>query len=220
MKVFQYSNTGNRETNQDYVLSKDFGQGISLYLVADGIGGYEHGEMASKIVAEEFANGLAKGLSLEDTTKAASQSLMQEKYNLGVLKMGTTVAGVLLKDTEASIFWSGDSRVYVFRSGQQIYQTKDHSLLNQLAEKRPLNYEERKRYQHIITRSIMGSPDDSVDIHNMTLLDGDELLVCTDGIYNDCPVDYLMESIRTNTFDIDKQNEDFSDNHTMIYILI
>ena len=220
MKVFQYSNIGNRETNQDYVLSKYFGQGISLCLVADGIGGYEHGEIASKIVGEGYAMGIANGLSVEEATQTVSKALLQEKYNLGVLKMGTTVAGVLLKDTEATIFWSGDSRVYVFRSGQQIYQTKDHSLLNQLAEKRPLNFVERKRYQHIITRSIMGSPDDSVDIHNLTLQDGDELLVCTDGIYNDCPVEYLMESIRNNSFDIDQQNENFSDNHSLIYISI
>lgn len=220
MKVFQYSNTGNRETNQDYVLSKDFGQDTNLFLVADGIGGYEHGEIASKIVGEGYAMGIANGLSVEEATQTVSKALLQEKYNLGVLKMGTTVAGVLLKDTEATIFWSGDSRVYVFRGGQQIYQTKDHSLLNQLAEKRSLNFVERKRYQHIITRSIMGSPDDSVDIHNLTLQDGDELLVCTDGIYNDCPVEYLMESIRNNSFDIDQQNENFSDNHSLIYISI
>lgn len=220
MRVFQYSNTGNRETNQDYVLSKDFGQGISLFLVADGIGGYEYGEIASQIVAEGYAKVLANGVSVEEATKAVSEMLQKEKYNLGIKKMGTTVAAILLKGKVATIFWSGDSRVYVFRSGQQIYQTKDHSLLNQLAEKRPLNFVEKKRYQHIITRSIMGSPDDSVDIHNLTLQDGDELLVCTDGIYNDCPVEYLIESIRNDAFDINKQNESFSDNHSIIYILL
>ena len=77
MKVFQYSNTGNRETNQDYVLSKDFGQGISLFLVADGIGGYEYGEIASQIVAEGYAKVLANGVSVEEATKAVSEMLQK-----------------------------------------------------------------------------------------------------------------------------------------------
>ena len=218
MRVFEYSNIGNRDVNQDYVLSKEFGQGISLYLVADGIGGYEHGEIASQIVGEGYANGIANGLSVEEATETVSKTLQQEKYNLGIMKMGTTVAAVLLKEKDATIFWSGDSRVYVYREDKLIFQTKDHSLLNQLNETRPLSFTEKKRFQHIITRSITGASDDNVDIHEMQLQDGDEILICTDGIYNDCPVDYLMESIRTNSFDIDKQNENFSDNHSLIYI--
>lgn len=66
----------------------------------------------------------------------------------------------------------------------------------------------------------MGNDDDHVDLHTLTLQQGDEILVCTDGLYNYCPVDYLMESIRTDSFDIDKQNEDFEDNHSLIYIAI
>ena len=220
MRVFQYSNTGNRETNQDYVLSKDLGQDMNLFLVADGMGGYEHGEIASQIVGEGYAMGIANGLSVEEATQTVSKALLQEKYNLGIPKMGTTVAAALLKDRHTCIFWSGDSRVYVYRKGELIFQTVDHSLLNQLNEMRPLSFMEKKRYQHIITRSIMGTSEDCVDIHEMELQDGDEILVCTDGIYKDYPVDYLMESLRNNSFDIDQQNENFSDNHSLIYISI
>ena len=64
----------------------------------------------------------------------------------------------------------------------------------------------------------MGNEDDRVDVCNKDLQEGDEILICTDGLYNDCPVDYLIESIRENRFDIDKQNEEFADNHSLIYI--
>ena len=52
MDIFKYSNIGSREVNQDYIVSQSFGQDVSLHLVADGIGGYECGEIASKVVGD------------------------------------------------------------------------------------------------------------------------------------------------------------------------
>lgn len=69
-------------------------------------------------------------------------------------------------------------------------------------------------------RSIMGNADDKVDHDSLDLCLGDEILICTDGMYNDCPIDYLIESIRTNNLDIEKQNNSFMDNHSFIYILL
>jgi Serine/threonine protein phosphatase len=119
---------------------------------------------------------------------------------------------------KATIFWAGDSRVYLFRNKEQLFQTEDHSILNELSRKRKLSFEERERYGHIITRSIMGNPDDMVDTCEMTLQEGDELLICSDGLYNDCPIDYLIDTLREDRFDIDKQNDGFTDNHSLIYI--
>ena len=59
----------------------------------------------------------------------------------------------------------------------------------------------------------MGNADDKVDHDSLDLCLGDEILICTDGMYNDCPIDYLIESIRTNNLDIEKQNNSFMDNH-------
>ena len=218
MKVFKYSNIGNREQNQDYLVSTKLGQDSSLHLVADGMGGYECGDIASKIVGDSYVYGLSRNMSIEDATREASNNIQIERRNLGVAKIGSTVAGVLICGMKATIFWAGDSRVYLFRNKEQLFQTEDHSILNELSRKRKLSFEERERYGHIITRSIMGNPDDKVDICEMTLLEGDELLICSDGLYNDCPIDYLIDTLREDRFDIDKQNDGFTDNHSLIYI--
>ncbi|UVQ42971.1 protein phosphatase 2C domain-containing protein [Bacteroides thetaiotaomicron] len=218
MKVFKYSNIGNREQNQDYLVSTKLGQDSSLHLVADGMGGYECGDIASKIVGDSYVYGLSRNMSIEDATREASNNIQIERRNLGVAKIGSTIAGVLICGMKATIFWAGDSRVYLFRNKEQLFQTEDHSILNELSRKRKLSFEERERYGHIITRSIMGNPDDMVDTCEMTLQEGDELLICSDGLYNDCPIDYLIDTLREDRFDIDKQNDGFTDNHSLIYI--
>ena len=218
MKVFKYSNIGNREQNQDYLVSTKLGQDSSLHLVADGMGGYECGDIASKIVGDSYVYGLSRNMSIVDATREASNNIQIERRNLGVAKIGSTVAGVLICGMKATIFWAGDSRVYLFRNKEQLFQTEDHSILNELSRKRKLSFEERERYGHIITRSIMGNPDDMVDTCEMTLQEGDELLICSDGLYNDCPIDYLIDTLREDRFDIDKQNDGFTDNHSLIYI--
>jgi len=218
MKIFKYSNIGNREQNQDYLVSTKLGQDSSLHLVADGMGGYECGDIASKIVGDSYVYGLSRNMSIEDATREASNNIQIERRNLGVAKIGSTVAGVLICGMKATIFWAGDSRVYLFRNKEQLFQTEDHSILNELSRKRKLSFEERERYGHIITRSIMGNADDRVDTCEMTLQEGDELLICSDGLYNDCPIDYLIDTLREDRFDIDKQNDGFTDNHSLIYI--
>ena len=218
MKIFKYSNIGNREQNQDYLVSTKLGQDSSLHLVADGMGGYECGDIASKIVGDSYVDGLSRNMSIEDATREASNNIQIERRNLDVAKIGSIVAGVLICGMKATIFWAGDSRVYLFRNKEQLFQTEDHSILNELSRKRKLSFEELERYGHIITRSIMGNPDDMVDTCEMTLQEGDELLICSDGLYNDCPIDYLIDTLREDRFDIDKQNDGFTDNHSLIYI--
>lgn len=218
MKIFKYSNIGNREQNQDYLVSTKLGQDSSLHLVADGMGGYDCGDIASKIVGDSYVYGLSRNMSIEDATREASNNIQIERRNLGGAKIGSTVAGVLICGMKATIFWAGDSRVYLFRNKEQLFQTEDHSILNELSRKRKLSFEERERYGHIITRSIMGNADDKVDTCEMTLQKGDELLICSDGLYNDCPIDYLIDTLREDRFDIDKQNDGFTDNHSLIYI--
>lgn len=220
MKIFKYSNIGNREQNQDYLVSINLQQDSSLHLVADGMGGYDFGDIAARIVGDSYVYGLSRNMSIDESTCIASKNIQTERHNLSVAKMGSTVAGVLLSGMKATIFWAGDSRVYVFRNNEVLFQTEDHSILNELSRKRKLSFEERERYGHIITRSIMGNDDDKVEQHELTLQNGDELLICSDGLYNDCPVDYLVDSIREDRFDIDQQNSGFTDNHSLIYISI
>ena len=112
MKIFKYSNIGNREENQDYLASVKLGQDRNLFLVADGMGGYDCGDIASKVVGDSYIWALSRNLSVEEATIQASENLNKEKHNLGIAKMGSTIAAVLLEGRLATIFWAGDSRVY------------------------------------------------------------------------------------------------------------
>lgn len=220
MEVFKYTNTGCREVNEDYVVSKDFGNDISLHLIADGMGGYEYGELASKVVGDSYVLAISNNMDILEATKVASQDLHKEKLSLGVQKMGCTVAGVLIHDMVMTTFWAGDSRVYLYRAGELIYQTEDHSISNELSKVRPLSFEERNRYSHLVTRSLMGDKGEVVETKEFKLEKGDEILICSDGLYKDCPIEYILESIQKNCFDIDKNNLAFEDNHSLIYIKI
>ena len=148
MEIIKYSNIGCREINQDCLASLSFDHDKSIHIVADGIGGYDCGEIASKIVCESYIHGLVNNLSIDEVTKEVSKNIQTECRNLGVSKMGSTVAAVFLNGLQASIFWAGDSRVYVFRDKHLLYQTEDHSLLNELSRIRELSFDEKKRYKH------------------------------------------------------------------------
>ncbi len=220
MEIFKYSNIGCREVNEDYVVSKDYGDGISLHLVADGMGGYECGEIASKIVGDSYISALSNNVGIDEATKIVSLNLLKEKNNLGIKKIGSTVAGVLIHNMNMTIFWAGDSRVYIYRSGELIYQTEDHTLVNDLQKVRPLSFDERKRYAHLVTRALMGDGGDIVETRDYSIKSGDEIIICSDGLYNDCPIDYITETIRKGQLDISEHNDDFDDNHSLIYIKV
>ena len=220
MEVFKYSNIGCREVNEDYVVSNDFGNGKSLYLVADGMGGYDFGEIASKVVGESYIQALSRDMTIAEATKVATENLRKERRSLGVKKMGSTVAGVFINNLNMTVFWAGDSRVYLYRGGEIVFQTEDHSVANELDKVRPLSFDERKRYSHLVTRSLMGESKEMVDKEEIAIEKGDEIFICTDGLYKDCPVEYVIESLQKNHFDIDKNNLDFDDNHSFIYIKV
>lgn len=215
-----YTNVGNRETNEDYILSRNIGQDVSLHIVADGMGGYKAGELASKIVAENIYQAICNGCTIKDSVNAANLSLSEEKKALGVAKMGTTIAGVLISGLKASIFWSGDSRVYIYRKNEMFYRTDDHSLLSELSKHRRITTDIERKYGNIVTKAIMGNDTDEVEIYNMQLMSNDEILICSDGIYKDCSIEFLMDVIRLRTYETKLQNELFSDNHSFVYVKI
>lgn len=220
MQTYSYSNIGRRNTQEDYILSKDYGQSVSLHVVADGMGGYQAGDIASKTVANSVADSLLRGLSFADAAVLANRNVASEQQTLGVPKMGCTVAGVFIKNMAMSVFWVGDSRVYLFRDGNMEQLTEDHSLLAQISKRRRLTHEMVEKYGSVVTRAIMGNETDTFEVKDIELQAGDEIIVCSDGLYRDCPVDCLVEMIRNNTLEIDKQNDMFDDNHSFIYIKI
>ncbi len=220
MKVYSYSNIGKRETQEDSLLSKCVGQQTSLHVVADGMGGYQAGEVAAKTAVSAIYKTISEGGTIQDAAKMASLAIADDKRRLGVSKMGCTIAGVLIKHQLMQIFWAGDSRVYLLRNGKQNLLTEDHSLLNDLSKHRHITPELKRRYGGIVTKAIMGNFEETFDEDCMEIIPNDEILICTDGLYRDCPVNRLIEMIHNDTYEWVQQNDVFSDNHSFIYIKI
>lgn len=219
-QVIEYSNIGCRAQNQDFVLSKSFGENKSLYIVADGMGGYSDGDIAAKIAAEEISTNITTGDSIKEAVLKANSVLRTTIFERGVSKMGCCLAGICVDHNNGYIFWIGDCRVYIFRRGELLYVTQDHTMIAEMEKHGKVSLAHRERYGHIISRGFMGSPTDETDEDKLELYPDDEIIICSDGLYKSMPVDVLLEMIHTNTLELKDRNEDFDDNHSFIYIRI
>ncbi len=174
---------------------------LGLYAVADGMGGHEGGEVASRLAIEVLVETLTKRLFIAELSgepvlpetpvamlKEAIQSINTCIYNLQQKTgsdMGTTITAALVRDDQALIANVGDSRTYLWRGGELNQLTTDHSLVAQLVAAEMIAPHEV--YSHpdksAIYRSLGHMPEIEVDIFPQTLEPGDRLLLCCDGVW-------------------------------------
>lgn len=218
MTCLKYSNIGNRKENQDFVLVRELGENKVLYIVADGMGGYSHGSVAARVVAESIADSLMKGLDIDCSVSSANNKLKEIIAESNADKMGCCLSGLLVEDGCVKGFWVGDCRIYQYRNNEQLFVTEDHSLVSQLEKHKKLTIAQRERYGHIVSRAIMGSSEDKVDVVELNVMPGDEIILCSDGIHKEIPMDALIEMIHTNTLQLD--DSEFDDNNSFICIRI
>lgn len=168
-----------------------------VYLVCDGMGGHEHGEVASACVAETIGRHTAHlPASTTETMKQAFEDALQQAYNrLDELdhsqskrKMGTTLTFLALCSDGALVAHIGDSRVYQFRPGKGVvFQTRDHSLVNDLIAAGELSEEEAKTFsqRNVITRAVQPHQEYPAKAAFTILTDirpGDLFFLCCDGV--------------------------------------
>ncbi len=174
---------------------------LGLYAVADGMGGHDRGEIASRMVVEGLADTIVKRLFLPELngetvlpeTPAAmlTQAIQDVNTRINALQqatgsdLGTTVTAVLLRGNVAVIANVGDSRTYLWRQGELQQITVDHSLVARLVAAGAIEPEEI--YTHpeksAIYRSLGHSDEIEVDIFDIDLLPSDRLVLCCDGIW-------------------------------------
>jgi serine/threonine protein phosphatase PrpC/uncharacterized OB-fold protein len=174
---------------------------LGLYAVADGMGGHEGGEVASRLAIEGLAEIIAKRLFLpelsgEPVLPETPAATLSEAFQLASARifnlqrttgsdMGTTLTAALIRDDQALIANVGDSRTYLWRGGQLKQLTTDHSLVAQLVAADMLKPDDI--YNHpeksAIYRSLGHTPDVEVDVFPQSLLPGDRLVLCCDGVW-------------------------------------
>lgn len=173
-----------RGNNEDWV-GWAFPAGLATFVVCDGMGGHEHGEIASRAAGHEFlawARSTPRRLPVVETLAASLEARLGElKQQLGVSRMGTTLTGLVVRGNTARVYHVGDSRAYLLRDGRIIQLTRDHTHVEQLE----LREEEAVIHplKHLITRAV-GLEGLQLDERKFLLQEGDRLLVCSDGLWN------------------------------------
>jgi serine/threonine protein phosphatase PrpC len=231
IKTLSYTSKGPRQSNQDFIASSEFDVVHSVYIVADGMGGYEYGEVASQIVATSIIDFFSDPIHWNPTKlifeKLASklyQNLKDEANKLSCAQLGSTVACVFFTEESAFLFWIGDVRIYHFRQGQLIYQTRDHSFLNEMKENGTITAELIQRYSHIVSRSLNNKALSTFDFTQTKFLSGDTIIICSDGVHNIVPESLLTSLINTQPIIIqpiiDYCSERAKDNFSIILLNI
>jgi serine/threonine protein phosphatase PrpC len=175
-----------RHANEDSYFAR-----APLFAVADGMGGAQAGEVASRIAAGAFekrgqvsAEEPAEG-QLEEIAQAANSEIHQlAQQDSSRAGMGTTLTAAMLRDNEVSFGHVGDSRAYVLRDGQLKRLTKDHSLVEELRRQGRLTEEQAEEHpqRSIITRALGPEPSVNVDTMTFAAKNGDVFLLCSDGL--------------------------------------
>jgi serine/threonine protein phosphatase PrpC len=192
-----------RAVNQDAYLVDDE---LSLYVVADGMGGHAAGEVASQEAVETVFGMVKRGMETmpelrgqitEDRVRAASRMMegavqaatyivfAMAELDRNKSGMGTTISAILALGTYAIVAQVGDSRVYQVRGGEATQLTEDHTLVSWQVRQGLITEDEAKRSPHknIITRAVGNRDYVQVDTGLVELEEGDKYLLCSDGLH-------------------------------------
>ncbi|MGH2865025.1 MAG: Stp1/IreP family PP2C-type Ser/Thr phosphatase [Solirubrobacteraceae bacterium] len=183
----QYAGTDTgrqRRANEDSLLARS-----PLFVVADGMGGAQAGEVASRIAVESFQPGVQDAsdpeLALAELARAANSRIHELSHTSAEhAGMGTTLTAVYVGELELAIAHVGDSRAYCLRDGQLERLTDDHSLVDELMRQGRLTPEEAVEHpqRSVITRALGPEATVEVDTRTVRARPGDVYLICSDGL--------------------------------------
>ena len=189
-----------RVLNEDNWGWTHLGTDIDLYVVADGMGGHDAGEVASMLAVQNICKETRERLDglgtvtaellenvLEESFRAANNSI-KDTADHNHTDMGTTmVATLMIGDRQALVANVGDSRAYLLRQEMLHQITRDHSLVARMVEQNRLTPEEARVHPHsnILLRTVGTERDVDVDIFSVELEPGDAVLMCSDGLWGD-----------------------------------
>jgi serine/threonine protein phosphatase PrpC len=193
-----YSHPGKvRKINEDYFFIPTGKTTIkNLVIVADGMGGHNAGDIASRMVVEDifqyYGQNMHQIVSPEDAKDSVIKSMQaantkvyrQSKTHVRYEGMGTTLTLAYFYDNKACIGHVGDSRAYLIRDRTMTKITRDHSLVQELLENGSISQEEVDTHpqKNIITRALGAERHVEIDYYELLLKDKDIILLCTDGL--------------------------------------
>jgi serine/threonine protein phosphatase PrpC len=188
----QASEIGMRAANQDAIGAARNGA-LACFVIADGTGGHQGGEVASRIVADAvldaFCAAPACGVDalLSYLAQASSNVAQAKRANAQLAEMSSTVAALVVDQESARAVWAhlGDTRLYLFRGGRLHAVTHDHSLAQQLVDAGYAKADQLRAHpqRNILLAAIGAEGETPVAAREITLQAGDALLACSDGLW-------------------------------------
>lgn len=196
LKTFSITDIGKkRKLNQDYVFTSEIPVGHlpNLFLVADGMGGHNAGDYASRYTIETIVEDIGSSsndspvIVLEKAIQSANRLIRQKSFEDEDLSgMGTTVVAATIDEDRLCVANVGDSRLYVINNREIKQITRDHSLVEEMVRMGGLQREQARSHpdKNIITRAIGAQDEVEIDFFQMTLSKDDIILMCSDGLTN------------------------------------
>ena len=172
---------------------------LGLFLVADGMGGHQHGEVAAALVRDVVVDLITRGHSLIEAIHGASDRLVtRTRASLDLLPMGTTIAALRLTADSYEVAWVGDSRIYRWKDGlQQI--SHDHSLVQALVEAGQLDPSQSARHpqRNVLTQALGVTTSEQlhVGMARGPLESGMSFLLCSDGLTESLDDDAIARTV-------------------------
>ncbi len=181
-----------------------------LFAIADGMGGAQAGEVASRLAAAALKESGAKTLGGEQRIFDLIQEANRRVYDRSSTDpntsgMGTTITVALVEHGNVAFGHVGDSRAYLIRDGRMEQVTEDHSLVNELMKSGKLSPEEAEAHpqRSVITRALGTDPDVDADTFTIEAKAGDVFLLCSDGLTDMVGEREIQELVERNREDID-----------------
>lgn len=227
-----YSEVGGRDKNEDSVAILESGDAV-LGIVADGLGGHSDGEIASKMAVRAVNSGLVGNPVGVVPFRTAVEKANEEIWeNGGTAGMKSTVAAVWFDDHAALAANVGDTRIYQFRDGKVIFQSRDHSMAQMAVRAGDIRPEEVRtcKERHKLIRALGAQDEVCVDISHLDLQTGDAILICTDGFWEkiqETEMAYDLAGVKTAAGWLEKMRLRLNDrgaadgdNHSAVAILM
>ena len=193
---------------------------IALALVADGVGGYEGGEVASRIAADSIKEFVRKAVLqassgggysdvwMEQVIINAIESsnreiINQQQLDKTIFNMATTIVALLIKDNRLVLAHVGDSRCYLFRDAQLTQLTKDHTVAQKMLDEGTITKEQYRSspYHHVLSKAVGIEKIICADVIQNEIKEKDIYLLCSDGLTN-CLTDMQILEILKSKNDI------------------
>lgn len=189
------SDLGNkRALNEDYAEYYE-GNGYKLFVLADGMGGHNAGEVASEAASKAFIEYINKNINIEEKNILIKNAFIYAnlkvynlaKYSEKLAGMGTTLVACLIMKEKIYIGNVGDSSCFGLNNNNVVKITKDHSLVQELLDSGNITIEQAINHpqKNVITRAIGTSEDVEIDIFEIEKGEYEYFLMCSDGLSND-----------------------------------